>query len=1039
MKLRKFENNTKTQLLYSMFLTSLCAWFTANLTDDSTYKFGIIVLTLAIFYITRAIWLPSGFGKNKIRIYSLTIAASVAIAGSSSQFLNKISEELQTRLPEEINWVSEIILLLDRPTMSWPLLIFLFAVIAVVNLGMRETSAMGGETSSFDNDIPEPDFNERLNDAVSSLRDDLYSIDKQTNWSGAFFTQLDAEVYKSTPSGKKRKISNLIKALKNNNGRAHLVLGDPGAGKSVALRKLAADLLEEVKSAHKIPIYVNLKEWSETNWTSDNPPTTEQLYDFVKDNIARRDLPLSIFVEKYFDRLYETKRLFFIFDSFDEIPQVMNVNDDALLIDQLSSALFKFIKSGPKYTGGIVASRKFRKPTSSFEASSEIELRSFSEEKIIQSIKRQSGSNESIIKNIFEHPNLFTAAKNPFMATMIATYIKLNKDLPKSQLDMFTVFIDEALKNSRRKLDEYTLNKQEVVSAAKKIAINMFANYGLEAPIKKLREDIQDFEIDPIIDCLKFARLIRASSVDQGKISFVHRRFCEYFVITDLIETQKQIPFEDIPTDSQWRDALALYCEVAPFDRATMIANRCWDIIKQSETKNSLSLQAIHCMRFLRDAFKGRKECINSFEQELNQFIKNQIKIDKNAYTTILALELSGLLKQKETEDNVLTAIKLNDPWIYQSAIESCKYLHHISNDLEINIAKYINSMPTRLFLKNYSATYFAFSISDAFSKIRLLIKTKLFFCIIGCTLATLLLMAAPAIATIIAIQLTIIAVVVKTVILDADRSPLNYESKFGKILPSEKHTIENHGNTLDIFRLHKIHPNTNIIDDVEFFSLTFLRAMPIFIIPFFLTYFFAQGKLEEITPSLIPPELNELIDLNELILLDLNWPVYLGGLSLIMLIMSSLKILAIFDRQISKEKVQAGAFVTIFVVIAIFIALTTLLTLEKYAIMAMPIIGTTLVMAYVIKSYKPFKKFLGAKKYLNSIKIDSIKTRADVHEIITRLKACPTQVNQFVDLLEANLNNISGDWPDDSILNLSQKYHASRLAMLDSRWRGID
>jgi len=39
------------------------------------------------------------------------------------------------------------------------------------------------------------------------------------------------------------------------------VLGEPGYGKSTALRKLANMLLAEVYKTNKIPIYINLKDW----------------------------------------------------------------------------------------------------------------------------------------------------------------------------------------------------------------------------------------------------------------------------------------------------------------------------------------------------------------------------------------------------------------------------------------------------------------------------------------------------------------------------------------------------------------------------------------------------------------------------------------------------------------------------------------------------------------------------------------------------------------------------------------------------------
>jgi Cdc6-like AAA superfamily ATPase len=76
-----------------------------------------------------------------------------------------------------------------------------------------------------------------------------------------------------------------IKAFRR--ARLFLVIGDPGSGKSVALRELCRDLLEKTSQARlPLPVYLNLREWvPETRWSKEHPPTEEDLRAFVLNSV----------------------------------------------------------------------------------------------------------------------------------------------------------------------------------------------------------------------------------------------------------------------------------------------------------------------------------------------------------------------------------------------------------------------------------------------------------------------------------------------------------------------------------------------------------------------------------------------------------------------------------------------------------------------------------------------------------------------------------------------------------------------------------
>ncbi|MGD6735367.1 NACHT domain-containing protein [Photobacterium leiognathi subsp. mandapamensis] len=1008
--------------------------------DSNIKTIYIFAFSITFTYLTKTIWLPDGYGKNKVRLYSLFIALMVFTGSKNNVITNIINSIIIPKIPSD--WYFSEIIKNYPDISSIPILVFMIIIIYIVNRYMSPVNIMGEQQNDFDRDIPEPEFKERLKNAIDALADDMRSIDKQTNWSGSFFTDLDAEVYIKTRSGRTKKVSNLLKALKRKSGRAFLVLGDPGSGKSIALRKLSVDLLKEVNVANKIPLYINLKEWSNTNWSETSPPTEDELYEFVKDNVARRDRAISIFVDQYFDRLYEKRKLFFIFDSFDEIPQVMNVDDDSMLIDQLSNVLYKFIKDINNQTAGIVASRKFRKPTNSFEASSEIGIRPFNEKQVITSIKRMSANASDLIKDIFTtRVDLYQTAKNPFMASMIAKYIEIHNKLPNNQLEMFSVFIDDALTTSHRKLKEQSLSKEELILHAQNIAVKMFADYGLEAPVSKLKLDFPSINIDAVIDCLKFARIVRTSSIDEGRVSFVHRRFCEYFVVTDILKKNVEIPFSDIPRDSQWRDALVLYCEVASKAQASEIANKCWKII-QSDSSDG-NLESIHCMRFLRDAFKGRHECLSDFQTELEQFITTELDKDKPVSWINLVVELSCLSQTDKIENNTIKSLKIDDTWICQTAIESCRNLPSISNQLEYELCSYINNESEYKFIKNFSSYFFTFGISEAFHKIKLFLTIRFIDLLLLTTISILSLIKYPLFTFTIILMILLMTLATNSIKyitpiilnkLEKEKNSNSFEILIRKILTKLKHKK----------RIDKKNKATrNKANDMDFFDILSknLYSIKIFLLctPFVLIYLAVFIQFTDININTTSKSNNIILDIKSLGKLDIFFFVF----AYLYLLFSQFKMRLVTKKiknNITLKEFAAYIILLIFiagiVIPSIILFITKSSVIFKNIILAFYLLIALYFVPSIVRSLNTYRKL---NKIFKKIDVKNLKTRSDIYYCIKSLENHSVLLNKLLDKIETNIHQISGEWPDQSILNISSGESASRLSRLDFRWRGIE
>jgi hypothetical protein len=344
----------------------------------------IVPAIVAILQITKGVWTPEGGGKSKIGLASLGVAVLVVVSNSQwKPFVESLLEPLFEKYPTLKDKLPS-----DAPSIA--VLVFLTLTIIIVNYFARDKTAMKEHTTPIDKEFPEKNYQALLRLFCGALLDDLNRIDRESNWSAAQFVPLDADVEVQSGSKRLKKVTDLLSAIRSNRrSRVFLVLGDPGSGKSVALRKLCRNLLEEVEKTGKVPVYINLREWeARDSWKEDNPPTVLELYNFVLENLkSRGDVFTNEFLDKYFKKMFENGRLFIVLDSFDEIPSVLDVDEKSWLIDKLSDIIYRFL-AGAHESRGILASRVFRRPTNKFDARTILEIRPFTETKIISTLEK---------------------------------------------------------------------------------------------------------------------------------------------------------------------------------------------------------------------------------------------------------------------------------------------------------------------------------------------------------------------------------------------------------------------------------------------------------------------------------------------------------------------------------------------------------------------------------------------------------------------------------------------------------------------------
>ncbi|ANI55032.1 NACHT domain-containing protein [Pseudomonas sp. DR 5-09] len=679
-------------------------------------------LICILVYMLRPLVMPAGYGANKIR--TLCILGSLGLVtswGAWSETVNimlsAIWESPQTSgVPI---WIRSI-RLNGQP--SFYVLAFVFGVIFVVNYFMRDRSISGGHPTPLEKDFPEESFQKKLESFCSALNQDLITIDRASNWSPEYYTELQAEVEVLSASGtaSRRKIVNLQEAIrKDRKSQSFLILGVPGSGKSVALRKLARDMLSEAAKTNRVPIYINLREWvpAEPNGVNHTRFDLKNLEEFVIENVKRRgDVFTEEFVDMYFRPLWRSGRLFFIFDSFDEISELLDADEDSEVINSLSSVISRFISSHPA-SRGVLSSRVFRRPTQSFLAQKVLEIRPLSESSISEALSRYPQFNDRLRLVLFrDRLDLIPLARNPFIMALLGAWVKVKQELPSSQAQIYEGYIRNRLDSCSSRLKNAGVSAQEVLDVSTEVAWFVFSSsaFGLEAPVKVISDHFKSSKVDAVLEILDYARIARVTRGDDKSFAFVHRRFLEYFVTVRLLLNPAEVPVSHIPTDSRGRDALVLYAQLCEEGEAKRIANLCWREIQENFNHVDLRIRAIHCLRFLIDAFCSRRSVILPFEDELSDFVMEHVSQGDSIILAKICLEATGLLSASKAAPILSVAIVGVDGWLQETAFRSCRHLPKMEKNLEESISSYVLTIPDTNFWSNRKSILLSLSLSDA-------------------------------------------------------------------------------------------------------------------------------------------------------------------------------------------------------------------------------------------------------------------------------------------------------------------------------------
>ncbi|OBP14207.1 hypothetical protein A5320_16345 [Rheinheimera sp. SA_1] len=737
-----YSMSGKQRLLAFILVAFIVSVYPFLIADNPAAAMIVGLLFVAIIWLTKFLWHPENYGKNKVRMASISVLSVVALSQSYwSQLIHKLLANF-----EGPPWLVKVIVDIPAPTPSALVLFFVLMGIFIVNYLMRDSTVMKQTEHNGLGSYSEAELRIKLLGLKKRLATDLDEINENSNWSVEQYEPIRAQVELKKVARKNRKVADLLSAIKQDiNNKIFLILGDPGSGKSVALRKLAEDLLDEFEQTGKLPIYINLREWKKQDgWSAENPPNTEDLEAFVINDVMKR---LKVYQRDFlnekvdksdktmFSALLDAGRFYLILDSFDELPQVLDVDDASNLIDELSSVVYRFLSAS--HGRGILSSRQYRQPSKKFSADAELIVRPFTERQIYSTIERNSAFRTSQVSEMLcTRPDLGPILRNPFTCGLLQMYSRTKPhQLPANQSELYQNYFDERLEKCKDQMNEFkkkngkTLTKQDVLFHAQLAANELFYHYGLEGPIEELTDRIslarsEDREIVRwSLEILVGANIARIGKGPERRFSFVHRRFTEYFVAITLLKDPQKLPLASIPQDSRWREALVLVAEVADDDVARGMAEYCWQKIMQfsptqGKSRRNVYSDLIHPLRFLRTAFRGRVESLQHFRNELGQLVISILRGNSDILIKKNAIEATCILEDAHVNKSLAGAFNLNNDWLSETATDSCRNYGKLGKLLEKRLLSYFCKLDYDHFMSSAGDIIFSLSLSDSFRSI---------------------------------------------------------------------------------------------------------------------------------------------------------------------------------------------------------------------------------------------------------------------------------------------------------------------------------
>lgn len=347
-----------------------------------------------------------------------------------------------------------------------------------------------------------------------------------------------------------------------------IVLGKPGAGKTTFLKSLVLQALDGNLNDKLIPIFVGLKEWSDSQ---------SSLFDFIVEQFDICDFPDA---ELFVARILSKGKCLVLLDGFDEVS-----GDD---LDEVITEIRNF---HTKYNKNkFVLSCRIAAYNYHFESFTEVEIADFGWRQINTFINNWFGKGSikanACLNAINQNKPIKELANIPLLLTIFCLAFNETMEFPANRAELYKEALDALLKKwdtsrSIKRDNVYRqLSLQRKESLFSRIAATTFEKNQYFMPRRFLEKQIASYIQnlpEASTDSLEFdsEALLKAIEAQHGILierargiySFSHLTFQEYFTAKYIIDNESKGALEALvkmhfatgtDDDVRWREVFLL-------------------------------------------------------------------------------------------------------------------------------------------------------------------------------------------------------------------------------------------------------------------------------------------------------------------------------------------------------------------------------------------------------------------------------------------------------------------------------------------------